>query len=1335
MGSQEWNRPCSATAKRAIAGNSAVVGLVILLTLLVMAPPYAAATETRPIEPFSPLIEPETEDSVLDPITDPNGIAVDEVSGNVFVNDAGTHTEILGATGGPPVNLVSPYQLTSGCSFGIAANGNVVAVDNSASSAAKGTVYVACTNGKIRPITRNSSTEKYEAGAEITYPGAAANATGTVDGSGNLWVSSFNPPAVYKFSPLGTLSETIVLPTTARPSSIAVDEAGNLFYRVAAQGRVLRCPVDGLGVIAAGSCAEALNIAGLTGIAIDRGAGKLYLALGSRAAQYSVALSLAEDFQFGEGVLETTRGIAVNPVTDRVYVSDTGAAKDNIAAFGPAVPLPTVTTKAAQAINGVSATLTGTVDPEGADITACTFEYGKTEAYGLTAPCDGAIPTDSTEHPVAANIAGLEPNGVVYHYRLVVDSSIGGSKGLDRTLVTGKTVFTEPASDIAATTVALNGSVMPEGSKLADCKFEFGRTASYGSSAPCNPAAGVIPDDFASHAVAAELTGLEENTEYHFRLTATTASGSVNGDDLSFTTLGRPQIVEQVPIDVEQTSVGLQARINPSGSATTYYFEWGPEGSGSLKRVPADHELFVGSGGLPVRVAAAIAGLQPATDYIFRVVATNVRGTTVGADQPFETLNQRNFPNGRAAELVSPPDKRPVGIVEQLVHSQVYFQPAESGEGVGYMVFNGVDGTPSGGEVIYAGSRSSEGWRSKPVTPPALIPSPDASGDIPDASPGMVRYLDPADLRCGVVETHNPVSADTPVADIEQGVFNLYRWNAVDGTYTLLTNRIPINPAAGGTGNYEVIGASEDCSRIFFRSSTYRFIVGASGIYEWDDGTLRDAALRPDGTPPTLTSGEGGAAQQLARAKQSVAVDGRFFFTAPDAANEGKPAVFVRKGVSNVDQASDPEPGHGPIMGARFEGASTNGERAFFLANYGLTDDPSNGPNDGICTGNGIAMHNTACDLYAYDVESGELTNVSASSNPGDANGAVAQGVMATSEDGSVVYFAARGQLVPGEGRTYAQNLQGEGHASVYRYDFDAAPGGRLAYVGSLTKEDVGKQAMMHAGNGWSSQTNDEGTYFLYASRDDLGQLNPNGVEMAYVYSAKSRMSECLSCPRDGDIPHNRPQGEPGFPSVIPAPSEQAVGKGAVTIDALSADGRAIFDSEDVLAPGAVEGQGKVMGTALSRFPAQSNIYEWYRGQISLLATGAVLAIGVGGPDGRDVFIRSFERLSAHDVDFSADLYDLRSGGGFAPPVAPPDKCVVEAEQCQGAISPPPSPSAPATNVARSGNKVFPNPSRPRCRKSKIRKNGKCVQRRSAKKKSRSQGGDRPASTNRGGAK
>jgi hypothetical protein len=94
---------------------------------------------------------------------------------------------------------------------------------------------------------------------------------------------------------------------------------------------------------------------------------------------------------------------------------------------------PAVSTGGAQNVSYGSATLTGSVTPNGADASYY-FQYGPTKAYGgQSAIADAGSGTKRVD--VSLPVSGLQPL-TVYHYRLVAVNSSGASIGGDRTLLT-----------------------------------------------------------------------------------------------------------------------------------------------------------------------------------------------------------------------------------------------------------------------------------------------------------------------------------------------------------------------------------------------------------------------------------------------------------------------------------------------------------------------------------------------------------------------------------------------------------------------------------------------------------------------------------------------------------------------------------------------------------------------------------------------------------------------------------------------------------------------------------------------------------------------------------
>jgi hypothetical protein len=81
----------------------------------------------------------------------------------------------------------------------------------------------------------------------------------------------------------------------------------------------------------------------------------------------------------------------------------------------------------------------------------------------------------------------------------------------------------------------------------------------------------------------------------------------------------------------------LNGTVNPNGTSTQYYFQWGPTTSyGNVTPTQS-----AGSGTSTIAVLAKITGLTPHTTYHYRLVVTFTYGTYTwtryGADKTFET--------------------------------------------------------------------------------------------------------------------------------------------------------------------------------------------------------------------------------------------------------------------------------------------------------------------------------------------------------------------------------------------------------------------------------------------------------------------------------------------------------------------------------------------------------------------------------------------------------------------------------------------------------------------------------------------------------------------------
>ncbi len=94
-----------------------------------------------------------------------------------------------------------------------------------------------------------------------------------------------------------------------------------------------------------------------------------------------------------------------------------------------------------------------------------------------------------------------------------------------------------------------------------------------------------------------------------------------------------PSVATGGHTSVKQTSVTLLGTVNPNGSATSYFFQWG------LTNAYGDtgHVHSAGSGTKVVNVSGYPSGLLPGTVYHYRLVAYNRYGTSAGADRTVTT--------------------------------------------------------------------------------------------------------------------------------------------------------------------------------------------------------------------------------------------------------------------------------------------------------------------------------------------------------------------------------------------------------------------------------------------------------------------------------------------------------------------------------------------------------------------------------------------------------------------------------------------------------------------------------------------------------------------------
>ena len=130
--------------------------------------------------------------------------------------------------------------------------------------------------------------------------------------------------------------------------------------------------------------------------------------------------------------------------------------------FGPNILVPDVSTEAPSKVTGTTATLNGTVNPDGTQIKSCEFEYGPTSAYGQTAQCE-QTPAGSSPVAVSTNLTGLQA-GTEYHYRLVAANANGDNASEDQAFFTlGPRIQDESFSEVGVHRATVNARNKPRG--------------------------------------------------------------------------------------------------------------------------------------------------------------------------------------------------------------------------------------------------------------------------------------------------------------------------------------------------------------------------------------------------------------------------------------------------------------------------------------------------------------------------------------------------------------------------------------------------------------------------------------------------------------------------------------------------------------------------------------------------------------------------------------------------------------------------------------------------------------------------------------------------------
>jgi len=395
-------------------------------------------------------------------LANPQALAVDERTGDVYVADAGNNRiDKFDAQGNFILAFGKGVDQTTGGDICTAASGDTcqagtaghgagqltspafVAVDNSAGLSA-GDVYV----GDTGQIETGAAVSKFNGSGNYissingihlgTRPGSIAGVA--VDPSGNLWLS-LNETEVFLLE-FGQSGEFLrewrpyILPN----SGIAAVDASHVFFaneRYSTSG------------VYQGEITEGIAP---TGFALDPVTDDLYVDNGGTVIEHydssCAPVSLPPSGQptgvgcqpidsFGTGGSALTN-LALNASTTTLYAVD-GAAGQIVIFLPPPAGPSVIASEFVSRAGSADATVNATITPRGLDA-SCRVQYIDDAAFqtagytGVTAvACDPSdLGSGFADQAASASLTGLTP-GVKYHYRFLIANSAGTAAGASRT--------------------------------------------------------------------------------------------------------------------------------------------------------------------------------------------------------------------------------------------------------------------------------------------------------------------------------------------------------------------------------------------------------------------------------------------------------------------------------------------------------------------------------------------------------------------------------------------------------------------------------------------------------------------------------------------------------------------------------------------------------------------------------------------------------------------------------------------------------------------------------------------------------------------------------------
>jgi hypothetical protein len=784
-----------------------------------------------------------------------------------------------------------------------------------------------------------------------------------------------------------------------------------------------------------------------------------------------------------------------------------------------------------------------------------------------------------------------------------------------------------------------------------------------------------------------------------------------------------PAVTTDAPTAEGDSTATMAGSVNPGGTPVgKCYFEYGTTTDYGTSVPCEPSAAALGSGNAGVAVSAVTRPLESGTTYHYRLVASNIGGTSEGSDRTFATTGSPGcgnasirfaqgiattlLPDCMALELVSPPKK----FVQNATNASV----SADGGRVIFKTRGALGDVPSQTDLAfgdtYVATRGTTGWSVEGTVPPAPKFDEGWSGGADLArsfSPDFASWL----MVAGTKE-HESL-----------GLAQVFR-GGLGGLFLPLSPFLEFADAAShgldNLTNMQLQGAAADHSRMVFAAgeSTTRYLADDPNLADAGGElgnvyvTRRDQAggtslelLARDGAGTVwgarcgvrlggLVSNLAGASNGRDQGAVSYPDGSRSYFSTRPAQAGSDPCnpFFNRLRIMRrVDASGGPqvtellagEPGCARVSPAcdpgdgddLYQGASVDGSKVYFTTTRQLTDSDLDVGNPFIPCDSSLMPVADGCDLYLYDSDrpaGDRLIQVSAgTANPGHptagSDAKVYSGTTAISGDGSHVYFVAQGVLTADTNPAAAAAVAGQPNLYLYQRD-DSHPAGQLAFIGTLA---VGDSGQLWGGDG----TFKNGAYPVPATGND-----DNGVEIGGDGRTLLFQSRAALTAGDSDGGRLDVYRYDSVTDQLERISKAAPGgsdNGAIDVLKVIGASQTGTDFAESYRWASEDGETVVFktreGLAADDDNAAFDSYMWRDGQLHRLpgsADSTALAEQDGpsrqpavSHDGSVVAFAAVDPLLPQDGDTAIDVYTARVDGGYVYQPDPAD-CDVLADAC-----------------------------------------------------------------------